>query len=161
MRTPPWPHRRLARIRLLSWGVVCCQGPGYGVSVGGIARHGARMRESTFDRLVRDRGGMYYLVALSPTTTAPSAPPDHESFIDSLIRRRAVLLGGPFEEGRLPDVTAGYVLRCGSLHEARSIVARDPLVVSGVATAAIAHWDLVGINLAAIDVDLAIGRLRG
>lgn len=103
---------------------------------------------------------MYYLVALSPTTTA-QAPPDHEPFIDSLIRRHVVLLGGSFEEGRLPGLTAGYVLRCASLDEARSIVARDPLVASGAATAAVARWDLVGIDLAAIDVDIAIGGQRG
>lgn len=103
---------------------------------------------------------MYYLVALSPTTMVAATPPDHEPFIDSLIQRHEVLLGGAFEESGLSGLTAGYVLRCANLDQARSIVARDPLVASGAATAAIARWDLVGIDLAAIDVDLAIGSLR-
>jgi hypothetical protein len=51
------------------------------------------------------------------------------------------------------------VIRCRSLDEAWALVARDPLVVSGAATASVVRWDLVGVDLAAIDVDVAIGTL--
>ena len=42
-------------------------------------------------------------------------PPEHEPFIDSLIEREMVLLGGPLEGAS----SVGYVLRCGSLADAR------------------------------------------
>jgi hypothetical protein len=95
-------------------------------------------------------------------TRAADPPPttDHESFIDSLIQRHAVQLGGAFEGDPLPGVNAAYVLRCASLDEAWAIVAQDPLVTSGAATAAVVRWNVVGIDLAAIDSELAIGAPR-
>jgi len=98
---------------------------------------------------------VYVLVLLiaAPTT---DEDPDHEPFVDSLIRRNAVLLGGPFAGEPLPDVSAAYVLRCADLAEAAALVATDPLVTAGAAIPAIAQWDLVGINPSAIDPDIEI-----
>jgi uncharacterized protein YciI len=95
----------------------------------------------------------YYLVLLREVQ-AMSDWPDHEPFIDSLMERNAVLLGGPFDLPPLPGVSAAYVLRCTTLDEARALVAVDPLVTSGAAQAIITRWDLVGIDLGAIDEDL-------
>lgn len=80
---------------------------------------------------------------------------DHESFIDSLIERNLVLMGGTFGNFPVPGVTAAYVLRCSSEAEAAEIVAEDPLVSSGGWTPIIVSWDLVAINTAAIDPGLA------
>ena len=60
-----------------------------------------------------------------------------------------MLLGGPLGED-----DAAYVVRCGSLEEARSLVAEDPLVVSGTCTAAVVPWHLVGVDLRLVDPDL-------
>jgi hypothetical protein len=87
----------------------------------------------------------YYLVWLRPTGRPA---PDHEPFVDSLIERDAILLGGPV------GGAAAYVLRCAEKAEADRIVATDPLVTSGAATATVTEWQLVGVNLRAIDPDL-------
>lgn len=76
----------------------------------------------------------------------------HERFIDSLIERHAVLLGGPFAEP-VDDVSAAYVLPCGSVDEARAIAAEDPLVEHRVARADCVEWQLVGIDVDAIERD--------
>jgi uncharacterized protein YciI len=74
----------------------------------------------------------------------------HEAFIDSLIARHAILLGGPF--GRLlDDVDGAYVLPCRSLDDAREIASRDPLVVHRVSRAECIEWQLVGIDVDAIE----------
>ena len=74
----------------------------------------------------------------------------HEAFIDSLIARHAILLGGPF--GRLlDDVDGAYVLRCRSLDEAREIASGDPLVVHRASRAECIEWQLVGIDVDAIE----------
>jgi uncharacterized protein YciI len=98
---------------------------------------------------------MYYLVLLRDNDGSTDEP-DHEPFIDSLIRQNAVLLGGTFEDAPLPAVSAAYVVRCASLAEARAYVAADPLVVSGAAQPIVTRWDLVGVNIAAIEDDLII-----
>jgi hypothetical protein len=49
------------------------------------------------------------------------------------------------------DVGAAYVLRCGSVEEAREIVATDPFVSNDVARPEPVVWELVGINPEAID----------
>jgi hypothetical protein len=49
------------------------------------------------------------------------------------------------------DLDAAYVLRCGSLDEAREIVATDPFVINDVARPEPVVWKLVGINPDAID----------
>jgi uncharacterized protein YciI len=74
----------------------------------------------------------------------------HEAFIDSLIERHAILLGGSFGED-VGDATGAYVLRCSGVEEAREIAAGDPLVVNGVARARCVEWELVGIDTDAID----------
>lgn len=75
-----------------------------------------------------------------------------ERFIDGLIERQAVLLGGSFGQAS-GDVGAAYVLRCGSLEEARAIAGEDPLIVHGVVRAECLEWELVGIDPDAIDTD--------
>ena len=76
----------------------------------------------------------------------------HEEFVDSLIARNLVLLGGELELGR---AFAAYVLRA-SLADAESIVAEDPLVVGGVAQPRLVPWGLVGVNPEAIDEALIV-----
>lgn len=97
---------------------------------------------------------MYFLVLLRDAPDAPTDVPDHEPFIDLLISRHAVLLGGPFEPEPVAGTSAGYVLRCSDLAEAEQIVAGDPLVSSGAYLPSIVAWDLVGIDPEAIDSDL-------
>jgi uncharacterized protein YciI len=76
----------------------------------------------------------------------------HERFIDGLIERHAVLLGGSFAPAA-GDVRAAYVLHCGGVEEARAIAAEDPLVAHRVVRAECVEWELVGIDPAAIDPD--------
>jgi hypothetical protein len=99
---------------------------------------------------------VYFLVLLTELPHG-GAPPEHEPFIDALIERELILLGGPLEG--TPSV--GYVLRCASLDEARSVVATDPLVSSGACTAAIAAWKLVGIDPRLINPALVPGEPAG
>jgi hypothetical protein len=96
---------------------------------------------------------VYVLVVLTERPDVDGPPPEHEPFVDSLIERGLVLLGGT-----LGDVDAAYVLRCDTLDEARAVVAEDPLVSSGAFTPSIAPWDLVGVDLRLVDADLAIGE---
>lgn len=99
---------------------------------------------------------MYVLVLLTESPDAPADDVEHEPFIDSLIGRNAVLLGGTFATEPVPGVTAAYVLRCTDLAEAQALVATDPLVTTGAAVPTLAPWDLVGINPAAIDPTLEV-----
>jgi uncharacterized protein YciI len=95
----------------------------------------------------------YVLVILRPGGNADDEPlhaEAHERFIDSLIERNLVLLGGGFAEA-VGDADGAYVLRCGSLEEARGLVATDPYVSNDVARASPVVWELVGINPDAID----------
>jgi uncharacterized protein YciI len=78
----------------------------------------------------------------------------HEEFIDSLIARNLVLLGGPFAR-RVGAATAAYVLYCDSVGAAREIAAADPLAAAGVVTLEFVEWQLVGIDPAAIEPSLA------
>jgi hypothetical protein len=96
---------------------------------------------------------MYVLVLLSGQSGFVGPEPEHEPFIDSLIDRQLVLLGGPIGDG---DTVAGYVLRCDSLDDARAVVATDPLVASGACAATLARWDLAGIDRRLIDPDLVV-----
>ena len=80
--------------------------------------------------------------------------PDHEPFIDSLVDRNVILLGGPFDGEPVAGISAAYVLRCRDIDEARAVVATDPLVAARAVVATVTRWDLVGINLDAIDDDL-------
>lgn len=74
----------------------------------------------------------------------------HERFIDSLIERNLVLLGGGFAE-LIGDAHAAYLLTCSGVEEARRIAATDPYVVHDVVRAECVVWELVGINPEAID----------
>jgi uncharacterized protein YciI len=74
----------------------------------------------------------------------------HEDFIDSLIERHAILLGGSFGED-VGEADGAYVLRCAGVEEAQAIAAGDPLVVNGAARARCVEWDLVGIDPEAVD----------
>jgi uncharacterized protein YciI len=74
----------------------------------------------------------------------------HRQFIDSLIQRNVVLLGGSFGEP-VNDASAAYILNCGSLEEARQIAAEDPLVAHDVLRPHCVEWEFVAINPAAID----------
>jgi uncharacterized protein YciI len=93
---------------------------------------------------------VYVLVTLMEGPKFGEVDVDHEPFIDTLAAERLVLLGGDLvdaEEG----VRAAYVLRCDDLAAAETIVATDPLVTSGVMRPLLAEWQLVGINLGAVD----------
>jgi len=78
----------------------------------------------------------------------------HERFIDSLVARNLVLLGGAFA-APIGDAYAAYVLRA-DLDEARQIAAQDPFVVDDVLRAELVQWELVGINPEAIDPSAVI-----
>lgn len=71
---------------------------------------------------------MYYLVLLQPgeASSGPRLDTEHEVFIDDLIRRNQILLGGNL----LPrsDLPAGYLLACGSQEQAQELVEGDPYV---------------------------------
>lgn len=99
---------------------------------------------------------MYFLVLLTEVPDGPADVPEHEPFIDSLISRQAVLLGGAFEGELASGVSAGYLLRCADLAEAQQIVASDPLITSGAYLPMIARWELVGIDAEAIDPELLV-----
>ena len=74
----------------------------------------------------------------------------HREFINWMIRRNVVLLGGAFGSP-FDDVYAAYLLRCSGLDEAREIVADDPFVAQDVVRPQFMEWELVGINPDAID----------
>jgi uncharacterized protein YciI len=99
---------------------------------------------------------VYVLVLMNEVAGAEVALAEdaHEDFIDSLIARNLVLLGGPFG-GRVGDATAAYVLHCDSLSAAREIAADDPLAVAGAVPLEFVEWQLVGIDPAAIEPSLA------
>lgn len=101
---------------------------------------------------------MYFLVLLGDPAGQPEGPVDHEAFIDSLIARNAVLLGGALAEppASAPGVWAAYVLSCGSLDEARAIVATDPLITDAGVTATVTPWELVAVNPAAVSPELVV-----
>ena len=99
---------------------------------------------------------MYVLVLL---TDRGEAPATHEAFVDDLVARGVLLLGGPFESPDAGGPHAAYVLRCEDEAQARALVGADPAVASGPSSADVLPWDLVGINLAAVDPSLAAGSL--
>lgn len=74
----------------------------------------------------------------------------HEEFIESLIRRNLVLLGGAFAKP-VDGVYAAYLLRCSGTDEALQVAAQDPFVVHDVVRPECVEWQLVGINPDAID----------
>ncbi len=100
---------------------------------------------------------MYFFVQLhDQPNQLPDRDSEHAPFIDGLIARNAVLLGGQFLDPPQPGVRAAYVLRCDSLEEARVIAASDPAVRSQSAKATVSPWELVAVNTAAIETDLVV-----
>jgi hypothetical protein len=98
---------------------------------------------------------VYFLVLIHDPSDGPAGTvPEHEPFIDSLIRRNAVLLGGHFPQSLQPGVRAAYLLRCETLSEARAIAAEDPAATAG--RVSVWPWELVAINTAAIDEQLIV-----
>jgi hypothetical protein len=98
----------------------------------------------------------YVLVTLRPKGEVGQRDTDqaaHERFIDSLIERHLVLLGGDFARP-VGGIDAAYLLRCAGLGEARALASEDPLVRGGVFEAEAVEWYLVGIDPEAIDPDL-------
>ena len=79
----------------------------------------------------------------------------HNDFISSLIERNLVLLGGAFREA-IDDAYAAYVLRCGSVDEARANAADDPFVRREVVRPRCVEWELVGVNPEAIDASAIV-----
>ena len=101
---------------------------------------------------------MYVLVLLMAGARAADEPlhaAAHERFIDSLIERNLVLLGGGFAEP-IADSVGAYLLRCQTLDEARELVESDPYVANGVVQPELTQWELVGINPEAIDASLVL-----
>ena len=94
----------------------------------------------------------YFLVLLHPVAGAAD-PPDHEPFVDWLHSLNLVVLGGELDPPAL-GAEAAYVLSCGSLADARELVASDPLVSSGCMRADLVEWQLVGLNPAAVESEL-------
>jgi uncharacterized protein YciI len=78
---------------------------------------------------------------------------EHEEFVTMLIEHNHVLLGGDFVPP-VSDLHAAYVLRCASVAAALEIAARDPIFSSGAYEPHAVEWDLVGINLEAIEPEL-------
>jgi hypothetical protein len=100
---------------------------------------------------------VYVLVLVNevPGAAAAGLPEDaHEGYIDSLIARNLVLLGGSFA-GRVGDATAAYVPHCDGMSAAREIAAEDPLAMAGAVKLEFVEWQLVGIDPAAIEPSLA------
>jgi hypothetical protein len=79
----------------------------------------------------------------------------HERFIDSLIRRNLVLLGGGFAAPSY-DARAAYLLRCDGVEEARRITSEDPFVAHDVMRPEFLEWELVGINPDAIEHEMIV-----
>jgi hypothetical protein len=95
----------------------------------------------------------YVLVLLEAIETGSDVEEGaHTEFVDSLIARNLVLLGGELELG---TVFAAYVLRASPV-DAENIVAEDPLVVAGAARPRLVPWELVGVNPDAVDETLIV-----
>jgi uncharacterized protein YciI len=77
----------------------------------------------------------------------------HEAFVTSLIERNLVLLGGDFVPP-VANLDAAYVLHCESIERALEIAAEDPIFSAGVYEPQAARWELIGINLDAIEPSL-------
>ena len=96
--------------------------------------------------------GGYVLVLLRPGPSVDAHDrwaEDHRKFVDSLIRRNLILLGGGLTGAA--DLQAAYVLRAAGAEEAAAVAADDPFVRHGVVEPVPLPWELVGINPEAID----------
>ena len=99
------------------------------------------------------QGPGYYLVLLRPGAEHARAAElldCHVAFVDSMIGADVVLLGGDFGAA-VAEAEAAYLLHTGSLDEAERWAARDPFVQGAVYESSVVAWELVGINLRAVD----------
>jgi uncharacterized protein YciI len=99
---------------------------------------------------------VYFLVLLTEAGPSEASRPDHEPFVDALIERHQILLGGRLTASSVGSPIAAYVLRCESLIEAERLAAADPLVSQGCAMPIVAEWELVALDLLAIEDTLAL-----
>jgi uncharacterized protein YciI len=102
------------------------------------------------------RAAGYYLVLLRPGACHDRAPDildDHVAFVESMIAADVVLLGGDFGEV-VGEAESAYLLHVASATEAGRWAARDPFVQAAVYEPTVVTWDLVGINLRAVDPGL-------
>ncbi len=94
---------------------------------------------------------MRYFLVLLTDAGATVEPPEgeHERFIEELIARNLILLGGGFAEPA-QGVVGAYVLATDSREEALELARQDPLVLSGARGCTVVEWELVGINTGAL-----------
>lgn len=100
----------------------------------------------------------YFLVVLKDGPAVDEEPKHadaHVRFIDSLIERKLVFLGGDFGPA-VNGIGGAYLLRCSSLDEARELAVADPYAVHGVCEAERVEWHLVGIDPDLIDSNLVV-----
>jgi uncharacterized protein YciI len=100
----------------------------------------------------------YFLVVLKAAPAVDKEPRHaaaHVEFIDSLIDRQLVFLGGDFSKP-VDGIAAAYLLSCDSIAEARAIAAEDPYSVSCVYETETVEWQLVGIDPELIDSNLVV-----
>jgi uncharacterized protein YciI len=100
----------------------------------------------------------YFLVVLKIALAVDKEPQHaaaHVEFIDSLIDRKLVFLGGDLSKP-VDGIAAAYVLSCDSIEEARAIAAEDPYSVNGVYETETVEWYLAGIDPELIDSTLVV-----
>jgi uncharacterized protein YciI len=96
---------------------------------------------------------MHALVLMATRRNTPAdaeLQSEHERFIDGLDQADQVVMGGALR----PEAAAfsgAYVVRCESLEEAREISESDPLVRARAIRCQVVEWELVGINVDAVD----------
>jgi uncharacterized protein YciI len=94
----------------------------------------------------------YFLVMLDELSSASAREAhlaEHEHFVDSMVARNLVLLGGEFDE-KVGASYAAYVLAADGTAAAMAIAADDPLVRHGHVSPHVVEWCLIGINRRAI-----------
>jgi len=77
---------------------------------------------------------------------------EHERFIDGLIARKRIVLGGDWKPP-VAGFEAAYLLSCTTLDEARQIAASDPFVRGDAMRCEVVEWQLVGVDPDAVDRD--------
>lgn len=93
----------------------------------------------------------YFLVLLHPAPDAGSEPPwgEHVAFIDTMVSRGVVLLGGDLDPP-VAGADAAYLLHTATRQDAEAWARKDPLVRQGHCGPDVIEWRLVGIALDAI-----------
>jgi hypothetical protein len=97
---------------------------------------------------------MHALVLLAPSglSSSDELADEHERFIDGLIARHRVVLGGDWDPP-VAGFEAAYLLGCASLDEAREIAGSDPFVRGGSMRFEVVEWGLVSVDPDAVDRD--------